>query len=137
MVEKEILRRRLNKLEEYLAYLREAQTYSETEFTSEPEKFGSVERFLHLSVEAVNAMASHIVADRTLGTVERAQDLPKIFAEQDLIDSALEETSAGMIGFRNVLVHDYVDIDRSKVYDILQDRLSDIERLQSLFAEFL
>ena len=42
-----------------------------------------------------------------------------------------------MIGFRNVLVHEYLDIDRGIVYDVLQNRLGDIEGLRRVFAQFL
>ncbi|MFB6279894.1 MAG: HepT-like ribonuclease domain-containing protein [Salinibacter sp.] len=42
-----------------------------------------------------------------------------------------------MIGFRNALVHDYLDIDRDIVYDAVQYRLDEIERLRSVFSQFL
>ena len=42
-----------------------------------------------------------------------------------------------MIGFRNVLVHEYLDIDRMIVYDVLQNRLGDLEALRRVFARFL
>ena len=42
-----------------------------------------------------------------------------------------------MIGFRNALVHDYVDIDRRIVYEALQHRLEDIEALRRVFAQFI
>jgi hypothetical protein len=35
-----------------------------------------------------------------------------------------------MIGFRNTLVHEYIDIDRRVVSDILQNGLKDIEKLK-------
>lgn len=42
-----------------------------------------------------------------------------------------------MIGFRNMLVHEYIDIDRRIVYDVLQRHLDDLEAFRSLFARFL
>jgi uncharacterized protein YutE (UPF0331/DUF86 family) len=42
-----------------------------------------------------------------------------------------------MIGFRNTLVHEYIDIDRTIVFEILQHGLSDIEQLQRVFTGFL
>ena len=41
-----------------------------------------------------------------------------------------------IIGFRNVLVHEYLDIDREIVYEILQRRLDDFEELRKVFAQF-
>jgi uncharacterized protein YutE (UPF0331/DUF86 family) len=42
-----------------------------------------------------------------------------------------------MIGFRNTLVHAYIDIDRDIVYNVLQNNLQDIEKLNKVFAQFL
>lgn len=137
MVDAEILRRRLEKLDASLDYLKRAQAYSFNEFASDVEVHSAVERNLQLAIEALNDMASHVVADENLGTVERAQDLPALFAEHGLIDDDLRARWHDMVGFRNVLVHDYVELDRELVYDVLQEQLGDLQRLQSVFAEFL
>ena len=42
-----------------------------------------------------------------------------------------------MIGFRNVLVHDYLDSDRRLVYEVMQQRLGDFKALRRFFAEML
>jgi uncharacterized protein YutE (UPF0331/DUF86 family) len=42
-----------------------------------------------------------------------------------------------MIGFRNTLVHEYIDIDRKIVYDVLQNNIQDLEDLKRAFAHFL
>ena len=59
------------------------------------------------------------------------------FEQHGYIDREMRETWIKMIGFRNLLVHDYADIDRTQVYDILQRRLADIEKLRNVFARFL
>ena len=45
MVRVEVLRKRLNKLDEYLRILTRLQRYSFEEFMADPERYGSVERF--------------------------------------------------------------------------------------------
>ncbi len=42
-----------------------------------------------------------------------------------------------MIGFRNTLVHDYIEIDRKIVYDLLQSSLGDLSELRHVFAHYL
>ena len=137
MVDANVLRRRLQKLNEYLDILRETQQYSRSEFVDDPHLYGSAERFLQLSIEAINDMASHVVVGENLGAVERARDLPDIFESEGLIGEEMCEQWTDMIGFRNALVYDYLDIDRDIVYEGVQDRLDEIERLRSVFAEFL
>jgi uncharacterized protein YutE (UPF0331/DUF86 family) len=137
MVRPEILRKRMNKLDEYLKVLRQLQRYEREEFLSEPEHYGSAERFLHLSIEALLDMGNHVIADENMGVVDWYSDVPKLFASKGFISSDLCEKWIRMIGFRNTLVHEYIDIDRAIVFEILQNGLEDIEQLKKVFAGFL
>jgi uncharacterized protein YutE (UPF0331/DUF86 family) len=42
-----------------------------------------------------------------------------------------------MIGFRTILVHAYLDIDRRIVYQVLQEHLVDMVALREVFAQLL
>jgi Protein of unknown function DUF86. len=42
-----------------------------------------------------------------------------------------------MIGFRNILVHDNLKIDRSIVFRVLQENIDDLETFQRIFVRFL
>lgn len=137
MVNREIIRRRLRKLDEYLDILSNLQEYTFDDFVGDPEHYGSAERFLHLAIEAVNDIGNHIVADDTLGVVDSYSDIPSILYETGIIDKEMRETWIRMIGFRNTLVHDYVDIDHKIVYQVLQSNLEDLETLKRSFAQFL
>lgn len=137
VVNPETIRRRLNKLDEYLDFLETSRQYSLEAFRADPERYGSAERFLHLTIELLTDLANHVVADEQLGPVEQYRDLPRIFAEQGWVDESLQETWVQMIGFRNILVHEYLDVDRQIVYEVLQNHLDDFRRLRSVFARFL
>ncbi len=137
MVRPEVIRKRLAKLDEYLDILRQLRTTPREEFLTNPEKYGSAERFLQLAIEAVNDIGGHLVADLNLGTVEWTRDIPERLYEAGYIDRDLREQWFRMIGFRNILVHDYLDVDRARVYEVLQHHLEDFERLRVVFARFL
>ena len=137
MVRVEVLRKRLNKLDEYLRILTRLQRYSFEEFMADPERYGSVERFLHLAIETLTDMGNHVVADLNLGVVDWYSDIPKRIREHGYIDEAFERKWIRMIGFRSTLVHEYVDINRKIVYQILQENLEDMRSLRKMFAEFL
>jgi len=137
MIRPRVIRRRLQKLDEFVSYLKRAQAYSFDEFVSDVEVYSAVERNLQLSVETLTDVASHVVVDENLGTFERARDLPDIFEEHNLIGEEDRETWKSMIGFRTVLVHEYVEIDRRTVYETLQHQLDDIRRLSHVFDQFL
>jgi len=116
MVRPEVIRKRLNKIDEYLVVLQRLQRYGRDEFLSDPERYGSAERFLHLAIEALLDMGNHVIADEGLGVVDWYSDVPRIFLEKGMISLELSEKWVRMIGFRNTLVHGYMDVDRTIVY---------------------
>ncbi len=137
MVRTEVIRKRLQKLDEYLEILRGLRSYSLEEFLGDPEHYGSVERFLHLAIETTTDIGSHIIADLGLGEVNWYSDIAAILAEKNFISVELREKWIRMVGFRNILIHDYLEIDRNIVYDVLQNHLQDLDELKEVFAAFL
>jgi len=137
MVRHDVIHKRLRKLDEYLLILHRSREYSLEEFLDSPERYGSAERFLQLAIESVTDMGNHIIADLDLGPVDWYSDIPQLLYEADYIDVEMRERWIRMIGFRNILVHDYLDIDRKLVYNVLQDHLGDFESLRHVFAQFL
>jgi len=137
MVRVEIIRKRLNKLDEYLSILYKLQKYTVEEFMADPEHYGSTERFLHQAIETVIDMGNHVIADLELGVVNWYSDIPTILEEKSYINQSIKEKWIRMIGFRNTLVHEYIDIDLQIVYDVLQNNIKDLEELKQVFAQFL
>lgn len=128
---------RLKKLDEYLNILRMLRQYNKQEFLDDPEHYGSAERFLHLTIEVLNDVGNHIVADQNWGDVEWYSDIPSRLYEHDVIDQSMTERWKQMIGFHNILVHDYVDLDHKRVYDVIQDNLDDIEEIKRALTSLL
>lgn len=138
MVNKEVIRKRLNKLDEYLAILAGLQKYTREEFLENPERYGSAERFLQLAVEALIDIGNHVIADLGLGEVDSYADIPSLLAGEGHVEESAKEKWIQMIGFRNILVHEYVeDIDREIVYEVLRERLGDFGELRKAFGRFL
>ena len=137
MVRPEVIHKRLQKLDEYLKILTTLQRYSREAFLDDPEHYGSAERFLQLAIEALTDMANHVIADDNLGTVSWYSDIPQILYAKHIISEEQKDIWLKMIGFRNTLVHEYIDIDRSIVFDVLQHNITDLEGLKQVFADYL
>ena len=69
--------------------------------------------------------------------IDSYSDIPNILSEKGIIEPEMREKWIRMIGFRNTLVHEYIEIDRHIVYQVLQEGLPDIETLTRVFAHFL
>ncbi len=137
MTNPDIIRKRLAKLEHYLAILDKMRRYSYEEFSSEPEKYASAERFLHLCIEAINDIGNHVAANEQLGEVNWQSDIPRLLTRAGYLTPELAEKWIRMIGFRNVLVHDYLEIDHKIVYNVITNELDDLRRLMQTFATWL
>ncbi len=53
--------------------------------------------------------------------------------EKDIVPAEFARSIRGMVGLRNILVHEYARLDMQKVYYILQNRLNDFH----LFINYL
>jgi len=126
MVDAEIFSRRLDALDGYLQRLRSLGEASEAEYLAEPGIHDLAARYLHLAVEAVIDLANHWIAERELRTPDSNKDSFTVLEEAGEIDHLLAERLRGWAGFRNVLVHEYVDIDHRVAYRALKEELTDL-----------
>lgn len=127
MVNEDILMTRLNKLKEYIGFLDSIKKYTESEYIKDPFIYGSSERFLHLAIECAIDIGNHIISDMRYRKPETNRDVFEILYENEIISLKLKENLGNMASFRNILVHDYVRIDRGMVYKIITEDLKDLK----------
>jgi len=125
------------KLREYLRILKGLRRYSITQYVANPLVKGSAERYLHLSIECLLDMGNHIISDLGLRKPEDYQEVFIILSEAGILPKPFVRRIAPMAGFRNILVHDYLKIDDSKVYAILHKHVPDFEKFVGYVAKYL
>jgi uncharacterized protein YutE (UPF0331/DUF86 family) len=119
MVDRDLVRRRLSLLETYLEQLAPYRGIDQSAYEQDWRTQRVVERTQHLAIETCMDVADHIVADRRLRVPETGAESFEILAEAQLIPQELGEALALMVGFRNILVHDYARLDPSIVLRVL------------------
>jgi len=137
MVDAAVLAVRLDRLRGYLGILRTVQERDRERFRNDPYIHGTAERYLHLAIECLLDIGNHVISDGGYQKPASYGDIFVILAENGVISAELSSAVKGMAAFRNILVHDYLEIDRDRVYDVLQERLDDLERLAARFGELL
>lgn len=130
-----VISKKLSLLDEYLQFLEEMKSVSLEDFLKDKRNYGSVERFLQLSIEILIDIGNCIISKNKLGTTDWYQDIAILFYENHYIDSEVKDTWIQMIKFRNLLVHEYAVINKKEVYNILQNHLSDIIKIQKIIIE--
>lgn len=137
MVDPNILRRRVDALLDYLQRLRRFQTIDRDQFVADQDTYQLAERYLHLAVEASLDIANHIIADHGYEAPETYRDAFAILARHGHLSSELAAKLQGWAGFRNVLVHAYLDIDHGIAWDAIQNDLGDLRALAGIAAALL
>ena len=128
MVDRFVVMARISKIREYVALLRRIRGLAdERHFVSDPLIYGNAERYLQLAIQAVLDISHHIVADRNLPLPADSKSLFDLLARQKMVSRKLSVKLTAMAGFRNVLVHEYLEIDRRRVYRALTTELRDFE----------
>ena len=85
-----------------------------------------VEHTLQIAIQAVLDVASHIVSDERLGEPETNRGLFDLLAQTGRLSTELASTMRDMVGFRNVVVHGYQDVDLRVVEDVMRNHLDDL-----------
>lgn len=91
-----------------------------------------VERGLHLGCEIVLDVGNHVLASAFSRTPETYEQILDALAAENVLSAALRAELKGLGGFRNVLVHDYLDVDPDRVLATLERAP---ERFESFAAE--
>ena len=77
--------------------------------------------------ESVIDLAMHIVADRNLGVPQDSRDAFRLMEKADLLGAELSERMQNMVGFRNIAIHQYQELDICILHRILDEHLGDFE----------
>ncbi len=138
MVDRLVVQARIAKLREYLALLGKIRGMAdERRFVTDPLVYGNAERYLQLAVQAVLDISNHIVADMNLGLPADNVELFALLARRKVLPASLAKKLGPMAGFRNILVHEYLEIDRHRVYRVLGKDLGDFERFIKAVSRLL
>ena len=128
---------KLQKLDEYLKYLKEMQNVNKNKFTEDYHFFGLAERYLQLSIEILLDIGKLLIIIKGLKRPEENQEIFSTLRDEKIVSEKLAENLMGIANFRNILVHDYEKIDREIVYEKLQNNLSDIEDFKKEIAGYV
>lgn len=81
---------------------------------------------LQRACEAVLDLAMYVVSTRKLGLPQNKRETFKLLEENNIIDSKMSKDMQGMVGFRNIAVHDYKEIDEKILQDVIENHLNDL-----------
>ena len=85
----------------------------------------NVERACQAAID----LAMHVVAAKHLGMPQSQADAFRLLADADALERKLSERMIGMCGFRNVLVHQYQELEVDILHQVATERWQDLVAL--------
>jgi uncharacterized protein YutE (UPF0331/DUF86 family) len=78
------------------------------------------------SIQIIIDISCHLVNEKNLGNPNTYKDCIKFLKKYDYISNSIAETLSAMIGLRNILIHEYININKEQLYHLL-DKLDDFK----------
>ena len=124
-------------LEKYMRYLKELQKASKLEFLNDFKIFGASERYLHLAIEVMIDTGKIIISANEMERPDENKEIFDILLKNKVITQDLYEKLRGIVGFRNILVHEYAEISLQTVFDKLQNNLTHMLTYKKQILKYL
>lgn len=135
MIDRMVLTRRVEEIEKHLAKIEPYAGVSLEDFLANPVAQDVVEYNLFQIVNHLIDIVQHIVVDEEYGLPQNAYEAGHILLEKKMLGEDDLEIFRKMVGFRNVVGHDYMAINKGIVYSILTEGSKDIRKLLSKIAK--
>lgn len=126
MIDKDILLNKANKVDHHLTRIKEKRVVSLEEFLADLDCQEIVLFNLQMAVQNCIDMAAHIISDEELGIAGSTSEMFYILQQNGYIRPKLTEKMVAAVGLRNLVVHEYGNIDLKQVYNIANHDIDDL-----------
>lgn len=120
----------LNKKASIERCIRQIQTYGALPMTDSPDhdqlRADGVALNLQRACEQVIDLGNHVLRLKKLGVPQTSRDTFRMLGEAGLIPSALTVSMQRMATFRNIIVHEYQELDAEILQSVIEQHLDDL-----------
>jgi uncharacterized protein YutE (UPF0331/DUF86 family) len=135
--ERGIVERRLKELDQILQELVKYRTISLDVYKADLSKRWIIERGLIAAASMIFDIADHILSAHFGYYAESYEGSLETLCEKNVISRKLYDQIKGLGGFRNILIHSYIDIDPQEVFENFQKALDMFPRFAQEIITFI
>jgi len=132
-----LILRKLRELERYVQELHWLRGKSLEELKASLATSWAVEHGLQLAIQVVIDVGNHILVSLNEHQIEEYKDVIDKLGVRGVIPKEFAHRILKMAGFRNLLVHEYAEVDVGKVHTFLKTRLGDFETFACHIRHYL
>ncbi|MBI5197508.1 MAG: DUF86 domain-containing protein [Nitrospirae bacterium] len=136
-MDKAVILRKLSELETYQNQIREYSGITAEDYKKDWKTRRIVERTLQILIECCADIANHIIADGNMRSPTGYSDTFRVLTENQVTGQDLGAIMEKMSKFRNVVVHQYEEVDVEIVIVILRKHLQDFDRFKQAILTYL
>ena len=125
MIDETLILRKLSELDTYRKQIEEYHGITIAEYEADWKTQRIVERTLQLMIELCADIGNHIISEQELPVPKSYANIFEILSQSGLISGQLAATMVRMAKFRNILVHQYTEVDAKIVVEILNSHIDD------------
>ena len=128
---------KLERAHEYTNDLAEMRGIPKEEYVSDVVLQRAVERTLMNLIQSCIDLTQHVRAANGMSAGGTAKDEIQALGELEIISRDTQQKIEEAVGFRNVLAHQYGEVDHDVVYEVLHEDLHWFKRFQQEVAQWL
>jgi uncharacterized protein YutE (UPF0331/DUF86 family) len=126
MIDKSLILAKAGRVDDHLRRIREKRSVTVDEFLRDRDRQESILFNLQMAIQSCIDIAAHIISDEELGVAGSTNEMLYILQENGYLSPELTEKMVAAVGFRNLIVHEYGNVDLKKVFDIAREDIEDL-----------
>ena len=136
-LDKETIQKRLLKLRQIISSLHLYAQETQKNFITDSMLSDASMYQLTIGIEIVIDIGNHILSESFQKSAEDYTAVLQLLGEVGIAPKKMIEANKNMAGFRNILVHDYIEVDIKKVYKYLQKAPDVFQQFADCYIKFL
>ncbi|MDI6765249.1 MAG: DUF86 domain-containing protein [Bacteroidota bacterium] len=137
MMKRESIVAKLQKLDETIKSLEQLKSHSRGKILDDYLLQAALERNLQIASQVVLDIGNSILAERGIRGIHEYKDIIIRLGSEGIIPKEFSEKIFPIAGLRNLLVHNYLEIDPNRLVDILFNDLDDLKKYMKIIATYL
>lgn len=128
---------KLERLEKRVSALREHSDTGLEELEEDTMLMNAVERNFQVALEIVLDICSMLISEEGMEKPDDYRQMISALGEKGVLPEDFAERFEGAAGFRNILVHQYDEVDMEKLHNRLTEDLEDFDTFAQNIARYL
>ena len=129
---------KLKELQKNIVLLKSIAVYiNEQNLKEDMIRYWGIERGIQISIECVIDICNIIISTIGIEKPDTYREAVMALSKEGVLNKEFAKQIANMVSFRNILVHDYMNIDEKIMINILKNNLDDFVKFMNYINKWI